>query len=85
MEEFRAIGADLFIAEDGKLYIEGSPSLLLRGGHCSSHGDHRLAMALAVADGMSRRRVHIDDLSCAGKSWPEFPEELDKLLGRKRK
>ena len=85
VEEFRAIGADLFIAEDGKLYIEGSPSLLLRGGHCSSHGDHRLAMALAVADGMSRRRVHIDDLACAGKSWPEFPEELDKLLGRKRK
>ena len=85
VEEFRAIGADLFIAEDGKLYIEGSPSQLLRGGHCSSHGDHRLAMALAVADGMSRRKVHIDDLACAGKSWPEFPEELDKLFGRKRK
>ena len=58
---------------------------LLRGGHCSSHGDHRLAMALAVADGMSRRKVQVDDLSCSGKSWPEFPEELDKLFGRKRK
>ena len=85
VEEFRAIGADLFIAEDGKLYIEGSPSQLLEGGRCSSHGDHRLAMALAVADGMSRKKVVVDDIACSGKSWPEFPEELDKLFGNKRK
>ena len=85
VKEFRAIGADLFVAKDGKLYIEGSPSQLLEGGHCSSHGDHRLAMALAVADGMSRHPVQIDDLTCADKSWPEFPEELDKLFGRKDK
>ena len=80
VDEFRAIGADLFIARDGKLYIEGSPTLTLRGGKCSSHGDHRLAMALAVAGCISRKPVIIDDRECASKSWPGFWDELHKLM-----
>jgi len=79
LEEFHRIGADLFIAEDGNLYIEGEPDLRLRGGHCSSHGDHRLAMALLIAGLFSDRPVIIDDLRCISKSFPGFLATLEKL------
>lgn len=79
LEEFHKIGADIFIAEDGNLYIEGEPDLRLRGGHCSSHGDHRLAMALSIAGLISDRPVIIDDLDCIAKSFPGFLETLEKI------
>lgn len=79
VEEFRKIGADLFIAPDGNLYIEGRGDLMLKGGRCSSHGDHRLAMALSVASLICRRPVEIDDTECVSKSFPGFMETLEKL------
>lgn len=78
VKEFRALGADMFVV-DGALYIEGNEHLMLRGGKCSSHGDHRLAMALEIASLISENPVEIDDIGCIAKSFPGFMDTLDKL------
>ena len=79
MEEFHKIGADMFIAPDGCLYVEGSPDFTLRGGKCSSHNDHRLAMALSIASLICSEPLEIDNLECLSKSFPGFLETLENL------
>lgn len=44
----------------------------LRGGGVDSHGDHRVAMAFAVAGQLSRERVHIADIANVATSFPDF-------------
>lgn len=45
---------------------------MLRGGKFSSHGDHRLAMALSLAGLGADSPVEIDDTACCDKSYPQF-------------
>ena len=52
---------------------------LLHGGRYSSHGDHRLAMALRVASLGADSPIEIDDSDCVAKSFPTFNELFDKL------
>ena len=52
---------------------------LLHGGRYSSHGDHRLAMALRVASLGADSPIDIDDSDCVAKSFPTFNELFDKL------
>lgn len=68
-------------AEDDVLYVEGQSlamriltGSLLRGGDYSSHHDHRMAMALAVAGLGADSPVSIDDRECVAKSFPAFFE-----------
>ncbi len=44
----------------------------LRGGSVESHGDHRIAMAFAVAAQMSRGRIRIADVGNVATSFPDF-------------
>jgi len=76
----RAIGAgQIEETEDGML-IQGVASL--EGGSITSCGDHRIAMALAVAALVSRNQVQIDDVSCVATSFPGFFELLDSVSVR---
>ena len=52
---------------------------LLKGGTYTSHGDHRMVMALKVASLGADGPVEIDDAACAAKSFPEFLEMFDRL------
>lgn len=45
-----------------------------------AHGDHRIAMAMAIV-GLRRPNLHIADPSCVGKSYPGFWRDLARLLG----
>jgi len=49
------------------------------GARCSSHGDHRVAMALAVAALRATGPTTIDDVECVGTSFPGFFELLDRV------
>jgi len=42
-------------------------------------GDHRIAMAMAVA-GLATGRLELDDDECVGKSFPDFWKMWDRLL-----
>lgn len=45
-----------------------------------AHGDHRIAMAMALV-GLRRPNLRIADPACVGKSYPEFWRDLARLLG----
>ena len=78
MRELGKMGARLTERQDG-LDIEG-PSRL-RGAHVASGGDHRLAMALAVAGLVADGKTVIDDTACIATSFPEFVDLLNTLAG----
>ena len=44
-----------------------------------AHGDHRIAMALAVAALGASGPVHIDGAESVGKSYPDFWTDLQSL------
>ena len=52
---------------------------LLKGGSFTSHGDHRMVMALRVASLGASAPVIIDDTACVAKSFPSFNELFDSL------
>ncbi len=52
----------------------------LRGALIDSHGDHRIAMACAVAALGAYGETEIRNASCVNKSYPRFYEDL-RLLG----
>lgn len=77
-EEFRKLGVRVTISGDN-MRIYGRENRRLKGGDCSSHGDHRLAMALTIASLLASDVVTIDDTACIAKSFPGFLEEIKKL------
>ena len=84
IQEFSRMGYEVYIENDN-LVIQG------RGGRasftqkqifCSSHNDHRMAMAIIVC-ALTRSHlenppaeIFIDDISCTEKSFPTFAERL---------
>lgn len=74
--EFRRIGAELSATDDGFI-IAGKSKI--KGGVCESHGDHRLAMSLAVAGLISENGVTINDIECVNTSFPQFWHSLSLL------
>ncbi len=74
-DEFKKIGARLAI-EDDTMLIDGGP---LNGGVVNSHGDHRIAMAAAVAGLVSREGISIQGWRCVSKSYPRFYEDLESI------
>jgi 3-phosphoshikimate 1-carboxyvinyltransferase len=73
----RALGARVEETHDG-LFVPGNQ--VLKGGYVQTFGDHRIAMAFAVAACFSVDSVTIDDASCAAVSFPGFFELLGGLV-----
>ena len=73
------IGARVTESEDG-LTIDGtSGEPLAGGGPITTHLDHRIAMAMAVAGLVSSGGVEVDDTRPIGTSFPMFETLLDGL------
>jgi 3-phosphoshikimate 1-carboxyvinyltransferase len=76
VQELRRMGAR--IDEEGDaLVIEGTGRLT--GSACDSHGDHRLAMALAVAGIVAEGETIIRDAEATGVSYPRFWQDLEAV------
>jgi len=54
----------------------------LAGGSVSSRGDHRIAMAAAVAGLAASGAVTVEGAECVAKSWPDFFESLASIGAR---
>lgn len=78
-QELRALGVDVEEVQDG-FSIQGGA--ILRGGIVQSHGDHRLAMALAIAGLASQEPVTVKNAEVIDESFPAFGEKLRNLGGR---
>jgi len=75
--ELGRLGAAVEARPDG-LAIKGVPGF--RGGRVASHGDHRIAMALAVAGLCADAPVTVDDTACIRTSFPEFEDILRSVI-----
>ena len=60
---------------------QGRAAGKLRGAKIDPKGDHRIAMALAVAGLGAEGDTTIRDAECVGVSFPEFFKTLEKLRG----
>jgi 3-phosphoshikimate 1-carboxyvinyltransferase len=70
----RAIGAEVEELDDGWRVRRGAP----REARITTHGDHRIAIAFAIA-GLTgvASSVELDDPECASVSYPTFWQDLD--------
>jgi 3-phosphoshikimate 1-carboxyvinyltransferase len=62
--------------------VEGRHSGKLHGAEIDPRGDHRIAMAFAVAGLGAEGSTVIRDADCAGVSYPAFFSELNRLAER---
>lgn len=72
--ELRRFGASITETPDGLIIEGGAP---LSATPCSSHGDHRIAMALAVAGLASSGETVIGDAGAISVSFPGFADVLN--------
>ncbi len=74
----RAIGAVIEADSDSLTIHGGRP---LTGGQADACGDHRIAMALAIAALFSQNGVLIRGAEAVRKSYPDFFREMKRLGG----
>ncbi|MBQ4502294.1 MAG: 3-phosphoshikimate 1-carboxyvinyltransferase [Alistipes sp.] len=75
--EFGKLGIEVDLSEEDIMIIRGGA---IRGGvEVDSHGDHRMAMTLAVAGLLSDGGVTIHGAESVAKSYPDFFETLQML------
>ena len=85
MEMLEKMGVEAEI-QDNALLVTGQSlaqrllsGTLLKGGEYSSHHDHRMAMALKVAELGADGPFVLDDTDCIAKSFPSFLELFGQL------
>jgi 3-phosphoshikimate 1-carboxyvinyltransferase len=74
--ELRALGAHIEPLPDGFVVQGPTP---LHAATVDSHGDHRLAMALAVASLVAEGETVIKNAHCIHDSFPDFVGLMDQL------
>lgn len=72
VEEFAKMNIRIELNDDYMLITGGK----VTGAHVSSHDDHRIAMATAVAALRAEGKVYIKDSHCIGKSYPGYFDDL---------
>jgi 3-phosphoshikimate 1-carboxyvinyltransferase len=74
--ELQRLGIDIEETHDGFIINGGQH---IRGGTVTPHGDHRLAMALAIAGLATQETITIDGAEVISESFPEFSASLRDL------
>lgn len=72
-ENLRSMGADVEEFEDGMEINGGKP---LNGARLDSFGDHRIAMAFAIAGMFAQGDTVIENTDCINTSYPGFANRL---------
>jgi len=71
------MGVEVVEREDGLEIYGGSP---LMGARVKSFGDHRIAMAFAIAGFFADEQTVIEDTDCIATSYPGFDQQLQSFL-----
>jgi 3-phosphoshikimate 1-carboxyvinyltransferase len=80
-ENLRRMGAEVEERPDG-LRVAGRSAGRLHGAEIEPHGDHRMAMAFAVAALGAEGDTVIREAECAAVSFPDFFPTLERLVER---
>jgi len=76
----RAFGVEVEERPDG-MTVHGPAELHAPKEPLASHGDHRIAMSMAMLATFADAPVQIDDVDCVATSYPEFWNHLEQLGG----
>lgn len=77
VSRLRAMGADVEELPDGMRITGGRP---LHAATIASHGDHRIAMAFAIAGLSAEGETLLQDTACIDTSYPGFESTLKNFL-----
>ncbi len=80
VDGLRQMGAEVEEFEDGMAITGGRP---LKGAVIDSFGDHRIAMAFAIAGLFARGETVIKNTECVNTSYPGFAHHLDAIRHEK--
>jgi 3-phosphoshikimate 1-carboxyvinyltransferase len=72
-----AMGVEVVELDDGLEIYGGTP---LVGARVKSYGDHRIAMAFAIAGMFASNETVIEDTDCIATSYPKFAKQLQRFL-----
>ncbi len=75
-QEFGKLGVDVQLQDD-LMIIKGTDAI--KGAAVSSHNDHRIAMACAVAALKATGAVEVEGAQAVNKSYPNFWQHLQQL------
>jgi len=78
VQELRRLGAQIEARADG-FVVRGPTPLRSPTVAVDSHGDHRLAMALAIAGLIAEGETRVQNVACVADSYPGFAEALRRL------
>jgi len=77
----RAFGVEVEERSDG-MTVHGPAELSAPKEPLASHGDHRIAMSMAILATFADAPVQIDDVDCVATSYPDFWNHLEQLGGK---
>ena len=77
VDNLRSMGVIVEEFPDG-LFVAGKQ--ILKGTRINTYGDHRIAMAFAIAGLLARGETVIQEAECAAVSFPNFFETLQRLI-----
>ncbi|MFO7299138.1 MAG: 3-phosphoshikimate 1-carboxyvinyltransferase [Actinomycetes bacterium] len=75
-EGLERLGAEVATTEDS---LTVRPPALITPAQVRAHGDHRIAMSLALA-GLKAPGVDVDDPGVVAKTWPAFWDDMTRLV-----
>jgi 3-phosphoshikimate 1-carboxyvinyltransferase len=81
VKNLRLFGVEVEEKDDG-MVVSGPALLRTPDAVISSHGDHRIAMSVAILNTFSDDAVTIDNVDCVDTSYPEFWQHLVQLGGK---
>ncbi|MGB0933926.1 MAG: 3-phosphoshikimate 1-carboxyvinyltransferase [Lishizhenia sp.] len=74
--EFEKLGVKIELIAD-EMHIHGTGKV--KGGTINAHNDHRIAMCFGIAALFADAAIEINGAEAAGKSYPAFWEDLNRL------
>lgn len=75
-EEYGQLGIEVDLSQEDTMRIRGGE---IHAARVRSHGDHRMAMSLAVAALRADGEMTIEGAECVAKSYPTFFEDLQQI------
>ena len=78
-EEYAKAGIEVDIDEQNIMRVRGGK---IHGCTADSHGDHRIAMSMAVAALTADAPITIEGAECVAKSYPSFFDDLEQLRSK---
>lgn len=81
VKNLRLFGVEVEEQDDG-MVVTGPATLHTPDVAIDSHGDHRIAMSVAVLNTFSDQAISIENVGCVNTSYPEFWQHMDQLGGK---